>query len=98
MKILAHYGRDVEAVIKHYTRNKEDPPVARDMPPIAGKIAWARQLFRRIQGPMEMFESEHQALLKTPEAKTIIKNYNKLAETLNYAHTKISGHDSTPRN
>lgn len=37
-RILAHYGRDIEMVSKIYQKNKNEPPVARDLPPIAGKI------------------------------------------------------------
>lgn len=36
-RILSHYGRDIEMVSKIYQKNKNDPPVARDLPPIAGK-------------------------------------------------------------
>jgi len=35
-KILYYYSRDIEAVSKMYQKNKADPPVARDLPPIAG--------------------------------------------------------------
>ena len=35
-RILAHYSRDIEMVSKLYQKNKTDPPVARDLPPIAG--------------------------------------------------------------
>ncbi|KAK7114139.1 dynein axonemal heavy chain 5-like isoform X2 [Littorina saxatilis] len=80
-RILQHYSRDVEMVSRTYQKNKSDPPVARDLPPIAGKIAWSRQLFRRIQEPMEVFQ-QHQVILQTPEAKKIIKNFNKLAKVL----------------
>ena len=80
-KILSHYGRDIENVSKNYQKNKSDPPVARDLPPIAGKIAWARQLFRRIQEPMETFQ-QHPTILQGPDAKKIIKNFNKLAKVL----------------
>lgn len=66
---------------KLYQKNKNDPPVARDLPPIAGKIAWARQLYRRIQEPMEVFKQQGK-LLEMPEAKRIIKNFNKLAKVL----------------
>ena len=46
-----------------------------------GKISWARQLFRHIQDPMEIFQQQHK-LLDGPESKKIIKNYNKLAKVL----------------
>jgi len=35
-RILVHYGKDIEMVSKIYQKNKNDPPVARDLPPIAG--------------------------------------------------------------
>lgn len=37
-RILSHYGKDIEMVSKIYQKNKNEPPVARDLPPIAGKI------------------------------------------------------------
>ncbi|XP_033755107.1 LOW QUALITY PROTEIN: dynein heavy chain 5, axonemal-like [Pecten maximus] len=80
-RILGHYGRDIEMVSKLYQKNKNDPPVARDLPPIAGKISWARQLYRRILEPMEVFQKQTN-LLESNEAKKIIKNYNKLAKVL----------------
>ncbi|XP_055955514.1 dynein axonemal heavy chain 5 isoform X2 [Patella vulgata] len=80
-RILSHYSRDIENVSRLYQKNKTDPPIARDLPPIAGKIAWARQLFRRIQEPMEVFQ-QHPPILQTSEAKKIIKNFNKLAKVL----------------
>ena len=64
-----------------YQKNKLDPPVARDMPPMAGRISWARQLFRHIQEPMEVFQKQ-EAILLAPEANKIIKNFNKLAKVL----------------
>lgn len=81
MKILQIYGRDIETVCKIYTRQKQDPPLSRNLPPIAGKILWARHLFHRIQEPMESFQ-QHPAVLQTPEGKCIIHNYNKVAKVL----------------
>ena len=80
-KILQNYGHDIETVCKIYTRQKQDPPLARNLPPIAGKILWARHLFHRIQEPMESFQ-RHPAVLQTPDGKRIIRNYNKVARVL----------------
>ncbi|PKU48615.1 dynein heavy chain axonemal [Limosa lapponica baueri] len=80
-KILQNYGHDIETVCKIYTRQKHDPPLARNLPPIAGKILWARHLFHRIQEPMDSFQ-QHPAVLQTPEGKRIIRNYNKVAKVL----------------
>lgn len=43
-------------VLQLYQVHREDPPVARNMPPIAGKILWVKQLFRRIQEPIQYIE------------------------------------------
>ncbi|KAM6102183.1 dynein axonemal heavy chain 5 isoform 6-T6 [Theristicus caerulescens] len=80
-QILRNYGHDIETVCKIYTRQKQDPPLARNLPPIAGKILWARHLFHRIQEPMESFQRQP-AVLQTPDGKRIIRNYNKVAKVL----------------
>ncbi|XP_034144998.1 dynein heavy chain 5, axonemal isoform X2 [Esox lucius] len=80
-RILQNYGKDLEMVSRIYTKQKMDPPIGRDLPPVAGKILWARQLYRRIQEPMDLFQ-EHPGVLDTPEAKRIIRNYNRVARVL----------------
>lgn len=37
-------------------KQKLDPPIGRDLPPVAGRILWARQLSSRIRAPMELFQ------------------------------------------
>ena len=41
--------------LQMYEERKGEPPIARDMPPVAGKIAWSRQLSRKIEEPMLIF-------------------------------------------
>lgn len=48
-RILSHYGRDIEMVSKIYQKNKNDPPVARDLPPIAGRLFILVFVIRNIQ-------------------------------------------------
>lgn len=54
--IFKSYGHDIEMVSRIYIKHKMDPPIGRDMPPVAGRIMWARQLYSRIQGPMDLFQ------------------------------------------
>ena len=42
---------------------------------------WARQLYMRIQQPMDIFAA-NKTILQYPEAKKIIKNYNQLSKIL----------------
>ncbi|XP_078400904.1 dynein axonemal heavy chain 5-like [Cetorhinus maximus] len=80
-KILHSYSKDIDLVSQIYTKQKADPPVPRDFPPVAGKIIWARQLFRRIQEPMLLFE-QRPGVLQNENAKWIIRSYNKVARVL----------------
>lgn len=68
-------------ISKLYVKQKGDPPLARDQPPVAGKILWARQLFHRVQQPMQLFQ-QHPAVLQTAEAKPVIHRYNRVAKAL----------------
>ncbi|XP_067841427.1 dynein axonemal heavy chain 8-like [Heptranchias perlo] len=79
--ILQHYAGELMAIQKHYQANKEDPPLARNMPPIAGKILWVRQLFRRIHEPIDYFY-KNSDILKSPQAMSIVRMYNKVAYVL----------------
>ncbi|XP_074645893.1 dynein axonemal heavy chain 5-like [Tubulanus polymorphus] len=81
MKILNVYVKDLEMVRKLYQKNKADPPIPRNLPPIAGKIAWARHLFRKIEIPMKFFKKKTE-LLSTPDGKKVVRNYNKMAAVL----------------
>ncbi|KAF1387642.1 hypothetical protein PFLUV_G00082060 [Perca fluviatilis] len=80
-RILQNYGRDIEMVSRIYMKQKLDPTIGRDLPPVAGRTLWARQLSSRIQGPMDLFQ-QHPGVLSTPEAKRIIRDFNRLARVL----------------
>ncbi len=62
MRVLSVYGRDLESVRKQYQKHKMEPIVARNIPPISGKIAWARQLYRKIEAPMKVFKQMSELL------------------------------------
>jgi dynein heavy chain len=79
--ILLHYLRDIDNTSRVYNQHKTDPPVEGTMPPVAGKIQWARQLLRRIEEPMAVFQ-EYPQILQIPSAKKVIRKYNQLARVL----------------
>lgn len=54
--LLQNYGKDIENVSRLYMKQKLDPPIGRDLPPVAGRILWARQLSSRIRAPMDLFQ------------------------------------------
>uniref|UniRef100_A0A8C3TQI8 Dynein axonemal heavy chain 8 n=1 Tax=Catharus ustulatus TaxID=91951 RepID=A0A8C3TQI8_CATUS len=79
--ILQHYAAELEATKKLYQTQKDDPPLARNMPPIAGRILWVRQLFRRVNEPITYFH-KHSDILASPEGIAVVQSYNKLAYIL----------------
>jgi dynein heavy chain, axonemal len=60
--IFQNYGMELEQVQALYERQKHDPPVPRNLPPVAGNITWSRHLLKRIEEPMKHFESNQNVL------------------------------------
>ncbi|CAH8665291.1 unnamed protein product [Schistosoma haematobium] len=81
IKSLHRFSQLIEHVGKEYSKFKASPPIGRDIPPIAGKISWAKELYRRIESPMLMLTDKIK-LMRSKEGKEITKKYNKLAEVL----------------
>ncbi|KFV18927.1 Dynein heavy chain 8, axonemal, partial [Tauraco erythrolophus] len=79
--ILQRYVAELEATKKLYQTQKDDPPLARNMPPVAGKILWVRQLFRRINEPINYFHKKSK-ILASPEGKAVVRLYNRIAYVL----------------
>ena len=47
--VFKMYSQELANVENSFRKDRENPPVARDMPPTAGKIHWSRQLWRQIR-------------------------------------------------
>ena len=50
--IFHNYGLELARVEQIYEKNKHEPPITRNVPPVAGNIAWARLLLKRVEDPM----------------------------------------------
>ena len=61
--IFQLFTKDVEWTKRMYEKYKDKPPLMRDSPPVAGKIAWSRQLLNRVEAPMKIFQQHHPATL-----------------------------------
>jgi dynein heavy chain len=79
--IFTTFGHELDMVQAIYDKHKHSPPIARNMPPVAGNITWARHLLRRIEQPMAVFK-QHPAVLQMKDARRIVKQYNKVARVL----------------
>ena len=81
LKLLQEYSRELEAVRKLYEKNKSEPTIPRNLPPISGRITWSRQLYRRITNPIKQL-SKRSDILKSEEGKQVVRNYNRMAQVL----------------
>ena len=73
---------DLKFVQAEYNAKKHSPPLNRNLPPLVGKIAWSRQLFHRINKPVQGFQSSKR-VLDLPETRKALKGFNKLAQVRN---------------
>ncbi|KAM9337116.1 dynein axonemal heavy chain 5 [Symphorus nematophorus] len=76
--LLQRYSRELELLRKTYQRQRDRPPIGRNLPPVAGRVLWCRQLFRKIEAPMLILKKKLD-VLKGPEMTKVIQSYNKMA-------------------
>ena len=57
--------------------------MARNATPVAGSVMWARQLMRRIEGPIAVFKT-NASLMSTKEAKKVVKVLHALGYSQQY--------------
>jgi dynein heavy chain len=79
--LLQEYSRELETVRKLYEKNKTEPILSRNLPPISGRIAWSRQLYRRITTPIKQL-AKRPEIIKSEEGKQVVRNYNRMAQVL----------------
>ena len=79
--ILSRFQNDLHFVQSEYNTNKQHPPSARNIPPVASAIAWSRQLYQKISQPVKAFH-ELPGFLDLPDTRRVIRGYNRLAQIL----------------
>lgn len=75
------YEREIEDIRDRYNEDRSDPPIPKSIPPVAGRILWIRQLYRRVETPMNVFRSYQRVIAYEPMQKCI-KIYNALVSAL----------------
>ncbi|TPP56023.1 Dynein heavy chain 5 axonemal [Fasciola gigantica] len=53
-----------------------DPPLDRNMPPFAGRIAWARSLYQRLEEPMNTLGKRAAKILLSEHGQDLVSLYN----------------------
>ena len=76
------FAHELEHVRKTYLANRSDPPIPRNMPPLSGRVAWARNLSRRLDVPVNVLHKLCPQMFQEDCNKRLIRNYNKVASTM----------------
>lgn len=81
MRIVRYVDKEVERVLKLFRKHRDDPPVGRNFPPIAGRIYWSRSLYCHIT---ELIDSvcDHPVLGALPPTRDVEVRYNHMANLL----------------
>ena len=66
-----------------FDENQENPPLAKNQPPTAGRLVWANELLKRIQEPRERFNLLDHPAVKSEEAELVFKKYEQMVELIN---------------
>ncbi|XP_075316794.1 dynein axonemal heavy chain 8-like [Odontesthes bonariensis] len=79
--ILQHFASEVEFVKKVFDNQKDDIPLSRNMPPVAGRIGWVRHLYKKIEEPI-LYMKENSDILCSPVGQDVVRMYNGTAAML----------------
>ena len=80
--ILAQFGREIHSTSNMFLEQKDDPPVTRNQPPVAGAISWSRSLFSRIRKTMRRFSIMEEDMMRDEVGIEVHRNYMNLARDM----------------
>ena len=68
--ILAQFGKEVELMDGLFKEFKEEPPLFKNQPPVAGSINWEKSLFHRMKRTILRFMTL-EAMMQTDQGKAV---------------------------
>lgn len=73
ISLVQSYGADLKTVQEQFLQNRDNCPIAWNLPPIAGALTWCRGLVERIQIPMNKLNQLDRTIIEREEAKEVSK-------------------------
>lgn len=86
--IVLQYLKEVEHYQTLFTQHKENPPIYKNHPPVAGAIAWARDLYLRAKKPILRFQA-HEGLLTSDYGQEAKQRYLAFARSVDAYMTNL---------
>ena len=75
VELISLYLDDLHQVQHIFMEGKEAPPIASNLPPIAGALSWIRGLQERVQLPMDKLRLLDRKIMEREEAREAIAEY-----------------------
>ncbi|XP_066590394.1 dynein axonemal heavy chain 5 [Prorops nasuta] len=73
--VVKYCDKEIERILKLFKRQRDDPPLPRHMPPIAGRLTWANSLKVHLD-ELAASVCSHPVLKNLPSTADLIKRYN----------------------
>ncbi|CAM9264977.1 unnamed protein product, partial [Hapterophycus canaliculatus] len=80
--MVQDFAAEVALVMQLFLKNKDRPPVAHNLPPLAGALTWSKGLLERVSLPMAKITGFNKKVLATEEARELVKAYTLLVGQL----------------
>ncbi|KAI7812536.1 putative dynein heavy chain 10 [Triplophysa rosa] len=99
--ILAQYDKEVDFISDLFVKQKDNPPLIKNQPPVAGAIYWERSLMDRMTSPIQRF-MEMKEMMESEEGKAVKAKYAEVAsrmrdyEMQRYLHWKAETEKALP--
>jgi dynein heavy chain len=79
--VINQYKKELLEMNELFNMHKDNPPISKNMPPTAGKIAWARSIMNRIKAPIFKFKTK-EGMLTQGDGIPVTKSYINLSKQL----------------
>ncbi|KAK5645861.1 hypothetical protein RI129_004325 [Pyrocoelia pectoralis] len=56
LEALEMFQNEIEELRDQYNEERQNPPLPRNIPPVCGRVMWIRQLYARIEEPMDCIQ------------------------------------------
>lgn len=73
-RILKYSEKDVQRILSLFRKQRDDPPLPRNFPPISGRIKWCRSLASHIE-ELVVSVTSHAVLKTLPSTRDLENKY-----------------------
>uniref|UniRef100_W5K6M6 Dynein axonemal heavy chain 10 n=1 Tax=Astyanax mexicanus TaxID=7994 RepID=W5K6M6_ASTMX len=89
--VMKDFRSKVEVINSMFVEQRENPPVSKIYPPVAGAVYWERLLFHRIKDPIIRFQ-ELPEMLDNEQGKSVTEKYLEVGRRMrDYEVKKVEG-------